>query len=382
MQGSRVEVRPGVWRLRVFTGQRRPNGSPILVTRTVHGGVRKAESELAKLVHEVEQGNAHVGAETVSNLLDLWLAHVEAVGLSPTTLRKYHQIADAVVRPELGRVRLSKLTARHLDTLYAKLTAKGNKPTTVRRVHALISSALSQAERWDMVDRNVARRARPPEVHAEPVEVPDPEAVRAIIAEAEKVEPALAVVLYLAAATGARRGELCALRWSDVDWDAATLTIARSVYETAGGGWAEKDTKAHQGRRVALDDFTMTVLHRYRADVEALAANLGLMLPHDAFLFSRSPQGIEPIRPDVVSKATVRFAKAAGVNMHMHQLRHFSATQLIAGGHDVRTVAGRLGHSDASVTLRVYSHVLPEKDREAAEALGRILGPPPSALPA
>jgi integrase len=111
-----------------------------------------------------------------------------------------------------GRCRLSRLTARHLDQLYAKMTAKGNKPLTVRRLHTILSAMLSQGERWKMVDLNVAHKARPPTVHTEQVEAPDIEQVRALIAQAEQVDPVLAALLFVGALTGARRGELCALR--------------------------------------------------------------------------------------------------------------------------------------------------------------------------
>jgi integrase len=240
----------------------------------------------------------------------------------------------------------------------------------------LIGAALAQAERWDLVERNVARRARPPEVHSTQVPAPNVEEVRAVIAEAEKVEPTLAALLFIGALTGARRGELCALRWSDLDPDTGTLTFARSVYETDGGGWGEKQTKTHAERRVALDELGLEVLRRHREAAGALAADLGLELRPDGYMFSRSPVGSEPIRPDVASKFTARVAKAAGVKTHLHALRHFSATRLIAAGHDVRTVAGRLGHADASVTLKVYSHALSERDREAAATLGRTLALP------
>ncbi len=382
MHGSKTEVAPGVWKLRVYAG-RRPNGTPIQISKTVHApepktgaGARLADRELAKLVAEVSLGKVSAGRETVGTLLDLWLNHCESIGHSPTTMRKYHQLADAVVRPELGKVRLSKLTARQLDNLYSKLTARGNKPLTVRRLHTVISAMLAQGERWDMVDYNVARKASPPPVHAQQIKAPSVEQVRAIITEAEKVEPMLAAMLFIGALTGARRGELCALRWSDLDWQAGVLTIERSVYDTNGSGWGEKPTKTHQVRRVGLDEVALEVLRGHRAQVDQLARDLGLKVPPNAFIFSRSPVGSEPVRPDVVTKFVPRIAKAAGVDTHLHALRHFSATQLIAGGHDVRTVAGRLGHADAAVTLRVYSHVLPERDREAAAALGRTLALP------
>jgi integrase len=353
------------------------------VTKTVHtgdgkpgSGTRLADRALAKMVSDVTSGKTGKGLTTFNSLLDQWLEHCESIGRSPTTLKKYRQIADAVVRPELGHKRLAKLTARDLDHLYAKLTAKGNAPATVRRVHALVGAALHQAERWDLVDRNVARRAQPPEVRTKTIDAPSLEDVQKLIAEAEDVEPMFAGLLSLAAVTGARRGELCGLRWPDVDWEARTLTIERSVYEVQGGGWAIKGTKTHQARRIGLDELALEVLRRQRQSVEDLASRLELIIPDDAFMFSRSPTGSEPIMPNVLTKFTTRIARQSGVDTHLHALRHFSATQAIGAGFDPVTVGGRLGHSDPSITLRVYSHALEQRDRDLAAALGRTLALP------
>jgi integrase len=160
------------------------------------------------------------------------------------------------VRPALGKVKLTKLTAADLDRLYAKLTANGNKATTVPRLHALIGAAPHQAERWSLVVRNVALRATPPPIWAAKVTAPMPKEVHAIVKAAEATEateaaePALAALILAAALTAARRGELCALRRSDADWQGATLVIARSVYEVEGGGWAEKSTETHAVRQM------------------------------------------------------------------------------------------------------------------------------------
>jgi len=381
MQGSMKEVRPGVWRLRVYVG-RKENGQPIQVTKTVRGteeragsGKRMAQRELAAMVAKASSSTT-TRATTVTELLDQWLAHLETLGRSPTTLREYRAIARRVVRPELGTVKVRALTARQLDTLYAKLTAKGNKATTVRRVHALIGAALHQAEKWDMVEFNVARKATPPPVRSEPVTAPSPDDVRAIVAAAEELDPGLANLLLLGALTGARRGELCALRWSDLDLEARTLRIARSIFESAGGGWGEKDTKTHQGRTVSLDDLGLEILARHRRLVDDTARQLDLEVLADGFVFSRSPVGAEPVRPGIVSKFTRKVATEAGVDTHLHALRHFSATQAIAAGFDPTTVASRLGHRDSAITLRVYSHALEQRDRDLASALGKTLSLP------
>ena len=389
VNGTKTEVAPGVWRLRVYVG-RNAKGFPVQRSKTIrvggknpkpNAGVRVADRELANMIAEANRGNTATGAETVGYLLDQFMKHAASIGRSPTTLREYDRIADTVLRPELGKIKLAKLTARDLDRLYAKLTARGLKPTTVRRVHALIGAALHQAERWDLVDRNVAHRATPPPVHAAEVVAPSPDEVQRIIEVAEAIEPTLASLLLLAALTGARRGELCALRWSDVDWQAGTLHVARSVYETAGGGWAEKGTKTHQGRRIGLDELGVAILRRHRASVDELAVELDVTVAPDAFIFSRSPAGAEPIRPDVLSKFTRRVADKAGVDTHLHALRHFSATQGIAAGYDAVTVGARLGHADPSITLRVYSHAVEQRDRELAASLGRTLALPSAQPP-
>jgi integrase len=328
------------------------------------------------MIAEASRGHTATGTETVGDLLDQFLEHAEARDRSPNTLRGYRQIAETVVRPELGRIKLARLTARDLDRLYAKLSAKGNSAMTVRHVHAFIGVALHQAERWQLVDRNVARQATPPTVHTTEVVAPDAAEVRKILEAAEAIEPTLGALLLLAALTGARRGELCALRWSDLDEQAGTLRIARSVYERVGGGWGEKSTKTHAARRIGVDELGLAILRRHRSAVDELAEQLDVTLAPDAFMFSRSPAGLEPLRPGVVSKFTRRVATLAGVDTHLHALRHFSATQAIAAGFDAVTVSARLGHADSSITLRVYSHALESRDRDLAASLGRTLALP------
>ena len=152
---------------------------------------------------------------------------------------------------------------------------------------------------------------------------PSPDEVRRVVEAAESIEPTLASLLLLAALTGARRGELCALRWSDVEWQDGTLRIARSVYEVVGGGWAEKATKTHRARRIGIDDLGLAILRRHREGVDKLANDLALTIPPDVFLFSRSPVGLEPIRPGVVSKFTHASPTRLASTSDLQALRHF-----------------------------------------------------------
>ena len=380
------EIRPGVWALRVFVG-RRANGSPVQRRRLVDSGtgrigagVREARAELVKMRAEVQE-DGRTGrmmapsGYTVGKLLDRYIAHCEDQGRSPTTLHEYRRIAAKVLVPRFGNMRLEDLDQDHLDAMYADLKASGLKGNTIRHVHSLMSSSLRFGQKKKLVRHNVATLASPPPAVDAEVVPPEPGEVRAMIALAESTSPSFATMLLLAALTGARRGELCGLRWSDID--GATLTISQSIYEAGNGALGVKLPKTKQKRRIGLDLVAMEALRRHRDAVEALAYRLGLDVPEDAFVFSDSPQGSEPLRPGLVSERYARVAKAVGAaSTRFHALRHYHGTRAIANGSDVVTVSKRLGHSDPSITLRIYAHAIEQRDRELAAATGAELALP------
>ena len=174
--------------------------------------------------------------------------------------------------------------------------------------------------------------------------------------------------------TGMRRGEICGLRWSLVDLDQAVLTIRRTVFVGQRGELQEKDTKTHQQRRVVLDPETAAVLRDHHARAHARAAALGEHLKPDAFVVSADPDSQLPINPDPATQRYRRMATRLGINTTLKNLRHYTATELISGGVDVRTVAGRLGHGGGgSTTLRVYAAWTSEADQRAARTVsGRM----------
>jgi integrase len=225
------------------------------------------------------------------------------------------------------------------------------------------------------VRTNVAEMAKPPRVAHKRVSVPSLDVVRDVIEAAERRDPRLAPLLMLAALTGMRRGELCALRWSDVDLGTGAVHVTRSVV-VAPNGLAEKATKTDRARSVALDPVGVAVLTQHRALTAQWVREAGTQPSPNAFVFSPYVEGTTPFRPDNVTSFFIRVRNEVGApHVRLHDLRHFTATQLIGAGVDVRTVAGRLGHADPSVTLRIYSHALEERDRAAAAVMGGILDP-------
>ncbi len=375
MRGSKRKIRTGVWELRVSLGKDPATGKYRQLSRTFHGPARAADDALRDLVDKYGDGSEDGIGATFGHLLDKWLEESERLDLSPTTLRTYRAQVERTIRPRFGKVKLTQLTTKNLDDLYGQMKDEGRSPKTIRNHHAIISSALHQAVRWGWIRENVAEKAKPPRITMKRVKAPSVEAVRSVIEAAEDRDPRLAPLLMLAALTGMRRGELCALRWTDVDFERGELDVSRSVV-VVPGGLAEKGTKTHRFRIVALDDVGMALLLRHRANVEDWARQAEVVVPEDAFVFSHAVDGSKPFRPDNVTGFFTRVRDSLGLHdVRLHDLRHFTATQLIGAGVDVRTVAGRLGHSDPSVTLRVYSHALEERDRAAADVMGRVLAP-------
>ncbi|MHB1488453.1 MAG: tyrosine-type recombinase/integrase [Acidimicrobiales bacterium] len=373
MRGSKRELRPGVWELRVSLGYDPETGKRHQVSKTFHGGARAADAALRDLVDRQSPGRTDGMGVTVGQLLDRWMEECERLDLSPTTVRNYRSQVNGTIRPRLGKLKLHQLTPKHLDDLYGALKDAGKSPKTTRNVHAIPSAALHQAVRWGWLRENIAERAKPPRVSNRRVTAPAVDVVQQVIEEAERRDPRLAPLLMLAALTGMRRGELCALRWSDVNLDVGVLDVARSVV-VAPGGLAEKSTKTDRSRKVALDPVGIALLTAHRKRVEDWIAEAGGTLADDAFVFSPFVEAVTPFRPDNVTSFFIRVRDAVGApHVRLHDLRHF-ATQLIHAGMDIRTVADFLGHSDPSLTLRVYSHAIEERNRAAATIMGQVLG--------
>jgi integrase len=382
MRGSKRKRGEGVWELRAYVGRDPVTGNPRQVSKTFRGSAREADEALRDLIEQQVPGRSDGAGATLGQLLDAWLSECERMDLSPTTLRVYRTQIEHTIRPALGSIKVQRLGAKDLDDLYRAMKEKGSSPKTVRNHHALLAAALHQAVRWGWVRRNVAEMAKPPRVTQRVVRPPSVDAVRQLVVAAEERDPRLAPLVMMAALTGMRRGELCALRWSDLDLDEGQIEVARSVV-LVPGGLGEKTTKTNRTRRVALDDVGLSVLRTHRARVEEWARLADEELRPDAFIFSPYVDGSLPFRPDNVTNFFTRVRDELKLpDVRLHDLRHFTATQLIGAGVDVRTVAGRLGHTDPSMTLRVYSHALEERDRAAAAVMGRVLVPPTAELPA
>jgi integrase len=386
----------------VYTGDDPLTGRRHYVNQTVPPGpdaARQAEKIRTRLLNELDEGrNARTNA-TVNELMDHYLGLLD---VDATTRRSYEGYIRNHVRPLLGKIAVGRLNGETLDKFYTTLRAcrehcgggrthtkhrttrehecdvrcteqpcKGLSNSSIRQIHWCLSGALKRAVRWRWIAVNPLGQAEPPSATKPNPHPPTPEQAAAIVNEAFKDLP-WGVLVWLAMVTGARRGELCALRWNLLDLDNAVLWIQTSIAQDGAKTW-EKETKTHQQRRIALDEVTLALLRAYRQHCDQHAAEFERQVAADGRIFSSAVDHSTWVNPDTVSQRYRRMCarKPLRWDMNIHQLRHYSATELISSGVDVRTVAGRLGHGGGgSTTLRVYSAWVAESDQRAAGNLG------------
>ncbi len=368
-RGSISEVAPNKWRIKLDLGKD-SSGKRLQTSKIVHGGRRTAEKSLAEMIKNQDKTKAkHSGS--LRDFLTKWLEW-KASSLSPKTIRGYSDSIKRIPEPILKKP-IGTLSPRTIDALYLQLEKSGASPYVIRQVHSTLRSAFSTAVKWELVDSNPFTKASPPALPKTKLKSPNPIEVADIVKAAnDKYGKPMAAYLALAAILGTRRGELLALRRSDVDFSAGTLRISKSVLYVPEFGVVVKTTKTGEERKVSLDAMAKTILEDRMADLRA-AVDAGFEVVEDPYIFASDPTGAAPWHPDWPTHAFAAICKSLEIEFHLHQLRHFTATQLIAAGVDIRTVSGRLGHSDPTVTLRVYSHVVESADLRATEIMSGLL---------
>ncbi|HEY6590788.1 MAG TPA: tyrosine-type recombinase/integrase [Actinomycetota bacterium] len=356
--------------------------------RWSQGFDRKAEAEAA-LRAELDRRDQNIGVDaskvTVAGFAERWLAHVKATR-DEGTWAEYTRNLKGHVLPALGGRQLKTLGPADLDGLYAQLLAGGRldgrpgglSARTVRNVHKTVHKMLRQAVRWRLLPANPAADLElPPVIEPKMVTLDHDQARRLLeVAAGPRRAGWWAPLVLLAVATGARRGELLALRWSDLDLDAGTFTIGRSLRRgEAGLRYKAPKTRAGQ-RTVGLGPSTVAALRRLRADQAERRLAFGAAYHADEDLVVCQVDGA-PLRPDHVSSEFRRLAEAAGLppEVHLHTLRHSAASFLAAAGVPASDIAAPLGHADGgSLALRVYVHPLEEGKRRAAAQLDQVIG--------
>ena len=347
----------------------------------VVGTKRDAERALAEAIHLRDTGiDIQPERLDVAAYLRRWLRDYAVHNVAAATLVRYTAIVERHLVPAIGSVKLIALRPAHIQAAYSGALSEGGRvdgrsgglsPRTVLQHHRVLREALKHAELWQLIPRNPADAVTPPRFPKKEIAALSVEETRRLLEQAEGT--AWYAIIYLAVASGARLGELLALRWSDVDLDRGAMKIARSVQRISGKGFIYSRPKTSgSSRAVALSPETVRVLREHRREQVELRLALGPDYEDGDLIF---PWGNgRPLERGAVRTALQKIARNAGLAPpRFHDLRHTAATLMLASGVHPKIVAERLGHATIAVTLDTYSHVLPDMQRDAAKLLDAIL---------
>lgn len=367
-EGTIRKRRDGRWEGRVLI--QGAVGRP--VRRSVYGKTRSdVQRVLRKVISDSEGGlDTAPTRQTVGVFLNTWLEDVAGPRLRPRTLQGYSHHVTRHIQPRLGHLRLQQLAPSHVQALVNDLVKSGLSPRTVRYVRAVLRAALNQALKWGLVSRNAAALVELPKARRHEFKVLEPEEARSLLLVAK--DSRLEALLSVGLAVGLRIGEVLGLQWTDVDLDGRTLRV-RQALQRVGGEVEFVEPKSERSRRtVTLPDFAVEALRRHRAQQlkERLAAGGGWV---DTGLVFTTPLGTALDYSNLRKEFRRLLAKAGLPMMRVHDLRHTCASLLLAQGVNPRVVMETLGHSQISLTLDTYSHVLPSVNQEAAQKMNAIL---------
>ncbi len=364
-EGSIRKRSDGRWEARLVLG----NGE----RKSLYGETRQEVTRLlSQAIRDREAGISALGdRQTVEQYLVSWLEVVTHT-IKPRTWQRYRELVQLHIIPTLGSVTLSKLTAQQVQNLYAAKLNEGLSSTTVHHIHAVLHRALAAALRLGLVARNVTDMVDPPAMRHPEMTTLSEEQVRALLAAVSGDR--LEAFYVLALATGMRVGELLALKWRYVDLDRATLQVRATLHYTAAGYVFSKPKTKRSRRHLALSRGAIEALqlHRVRQDVERKATGAGWT---DLDLVFPNSLG-KPLDNSNILKYWFRplLQRAELPPIRLHDLRHTAATLLLSRGINPKVASEMLGHSSVSITLDLYSHVLPHMLRGAADVMDEAMG--------
>lgn len=369
---------PGRWEARWYTVDP-ASGVRARASKMVRAGTEDGAAREAFRLENEARAAGTPERRTVLEAVNEWVAHGGRRGSDRSTEELERRVRLYLAPDPLAVMPVAAVEADDLERYYRRLRARLSAGT-VRHCHWDLSGSLQLAVRRRWRSGNPAAAVELPALERKEVEPPEPGDVARLLRTVDQLAAGswamteLAVAVRLAAATGARGGELCALRWRDVDLDGGTVRLARSQPR---GGRAAKDTKAHTARTVALPLGVVEAVSIHRVRVAGALSHT----PGDPlFLFGvREGDWSKPLDPNVLGGRWSRAKKKAGVECRMYDLRHFAVSAWLEAGVPLALAARQAGHARQSTTADVYSHVLERRqvDRSTAAAVdARVdLGP-------
>jgi integrase len=367
------------WSIVLYLGHDPQTGKKRQKWHTVHGNKRKAESELTRLLHEMDTGTYVEPTKlTVKDYLEKWLNDYAKINVGAKTFERYDGIVRQHLIPALGPIVLTKLQPLQIQSCYSKSLDSGRKDgregglsaQTVLHHHRVLREALKQAVKWQLVGRNAADAVEPPRPEYREVNALEETRTAWLLDAAAGTH--LHIPILLAITTGMRRGEILAVRWQDIDFGSGLLTVRRSLQETKAT-LSFKEPKSRHGRRpISLPSLAVEMLAAYhQAQLKARSA-LGEGYQDNDLVCCRDDG--TPWPPSAFTSAYRDLLRRRKIqNVRFHDLRHSHVSQLLRSGVSPKVISERLGHSKVGFTLDVYSHLLPGMQDEAASKVDASL---------
>ncbi len=337
---------------------------------------REAGQRLLQAQRAIAEGLPASGErQTIGAFLEAWLRDSAVHKVRPKTFRRYHEITRLHIVPEIGRIRLARLTPQHVEAMLSSVASKGVSPRTVAHSRAVLRNALNHAMRLGLVGRNVASLADAPHVPEREVLALTSEDARRILAAVmgDRLEGLFTVAL----ACGLRQSEALGLRWGDVDLEGGKLTVQRTIQRVNGRYEFFEPKTARSRRTVALPAPVAASLRQHRSRQTEERLRIGPAWEGDAWgdLVFTDERGC-PLAGFHVSRRFRKLLEVAAVpGMRYHDLRHASASLMAAQGVPARVAMEILGHAQISTTMNIYAHVALDIQKEAAGKVAVALWP-------
>jgi integrase len=326
---------------------------------------RQAEKLRTELLSQVDSGTYRKPTkETVGDFMLKWLTSHKP-NITARSLDRYTGIVNYHIIPSIGNILLTHLTPERIQGLYIAKLDTGLSPRTIKYIHTVLHKALSTAIKWHKIGTNPCDSVDLPKAQHTEMQIWSESEIPKFL-DASRNTPYY-YLFYTALFTGARRGELLALRWQDCDLFNGQLSISRSVQHVKGKYIFSQPKSEKSRRTIALPPSTTIRLKQLRESTEHLRSRLGQTVRDSDLVFTHTFDG-KPLRPNTVSRAWEIIAKKAGLKViRFHDARHTHASLLLRQGVPLKVVSERLGHSSISITADIYSHVTPGMQESAAK---------------
>jgi len=334
---------------------------------------REGRDWLKETIVQIDDGLTLEGAQiSVEKFLREWL-EAHKLRVRPKTAFQYNQVLEQHVIPYLGKIKLKELRPDHIQSLYSTKLKDGASERTVLIIHSVIHRALEQALKWGLVGRNVADAVTRPRVKKKEMKTLDDNQARSFLSSLKGSR--YDAFFWVAISTGLRQGELLGLKWSDVDWRNRCIHVQRQVQRLSHGGLGFAPPKSEAGKRtIVLGAAVLEKLREQMAYQDTEKSFAGKDWQEFDLIFP-SAVGTPYDHRNIYRVFKILLKEAGMPEIRFHDLRHTAATLLLQQGVNPKVVQERLGHSDVTLTLNTYSHVMGTIQDDAADKLDQLLVP-------